>query len=360
MLSRDSALVASRLRLGRRIGLDGPAEAAPIDTATASAASDDAGAGDRRDARGAVPMSKRRAPTSAAPAPYVGAERERYFPEISVGATTGAYDAELFPSALKRTQYAVSVAVPIWNGGKRELAVARARADRDVARAMRADRERAAGELMAQAYHGYITSRAGIELALIGVAAPRRELSRAARALSRGSDDDSRSAGGAGGVERSGGGAHAGPLFDSTRAGADRGVAGPPHFRHHQSTNPNDPRRYIMRSTVVDRVRQWSLRQEADGGGSARGRRDRRRSHFWQERHRPSAGGAAAGGGPPVDAADACRCGHCAYQPIVDAVRATGRIEAVQAVELRPDEQGRITALHVPRRPVCREGAPPW
>jgi membrane fusion protein (multidrug efflux system) len=32
-------------------------------------------------------------------------------------------------------------------------------------------------------------------------------------------------------------------------------------------------------------------------------------------------------------------------RPIVDAVRATGRIEAVQAVELRPDEQGRVTAL---------------
>jgi membrane fusion protein (multidrug efflux system) len=32
-------------------------------------------------------------------------------------------------------------------------------------------------------------------------------------------------------------------------------------------------------------------------------------------------------------------------RPIVDAVRATGRIEAVQAVDLRSDEQGRITAL---------------
>ncbi|HJR66123.1 MAG TPA: efflux RND transporter periplasmic adaptor subunit [Gemmatimonadaceae bacterium] len=32
-------------------------------------------------------------------------------------------------------------------------------------------------------------------------------------------------------------------------------------------------------------------------------------------------------------------------RPVVDAVRATGRIDAVQAVELRPDEQGRVTAL---------------
>ena len=57
-------------------------------------------------------------------------------------------------------------------------------------------------------------------------------------------------------------------------------------------------------------------------------------------------GGAAAAGAPggsmppmPVDV-DSAR-----VRPIVDAVRATGRIEAVQAVELRSDEQGRITAL---------------
>jgi len=58
--------------------------------------------------------------------------------------------------------------------------------------------------------------------------------------------------------------------------------------------------------------------------------------------------GARAGstaGGPgdmppmPVDV-DSARHGS-----VVDAVRATGRIEAVQAVELRPDEQGRITEL---------------
>ena len=56
-------------------------------------------------------------------------------------------------------------------------------------------------------------------------------------------------------------------------------------------------------------------------------------------------GAAAAGGAPmsmppmPVDV-DTAR-----VRPIIDAVRATGRIEAVQAVELRSDEQGRVTAL---------------
>ena len=54
--------------------------------------------------------------------------------------------------------------------------------------------------------------------------------------------------------------------------------------------------------------------------------------------------GAAAGGPPamppmPVDVDTARR------QSVVDAVRATGRIEAQQAIELRPDEQGRVTQL---------------
>jgi membrane fusion protein (multidrug efflux system) len=54
--------------------------------------------------------------------------------------------------------------------------------------------------------------------------------------------------------------------------------------------------------------------------------------------------GAAAGGPPamppmPVDVDTARRLS------VVDAVRATGRIEAVQAIELRPDEQGRVTAI---------------
>lgn len=45
-------------------------------------------------------------------------------------------------------------------------------------------------------------------------------------------------------------------------------------------------------------------------------------------------------------------------RPIVDAVRATGRIEAVQSVELRPDEQGRVTALLFSEGQSVARGAP--
>ncbi|MGQ0714658.1 MAG: TolC family protein [Gemmatimonadaceae bacterium] len=168
LLSRDSAVVASRLHLGRQIGMAGPVEAAPIDTAippTLPLTLDEASAELR--SRGPEVEAARAAERRADA--IVLAEREQYLPEITLGATTGAYDAELFPSATRRTQLAVTVSLPIWNAGQRELNVARARAEQNTARAQREDRERGAAEVMAQAYHGYLTSRAGIELALVGV-----------------------------------------------------------------------------------------------------------------------------------------------------------------------------------------------
>ena len=56
-------------------------------------------------------------------------------------------------------------------------------------------------------------------------------------------------------------------------------------------------------------------------------------------------GGAAAGGGPPAMPPMPVDVDVARRESVVDAVRATGRIEANQAIELRPDEQGRITEL---------------
>jgi membrane fusion protein (multidrug efflux system) len=68
----------------------------------------------------------------------------------------------------------------------------------------------------------------------------------------------------------------------------------------------------------------------------------------------PSQAGAAPGEMPPmpVDVDTATR------GRIVDAVRATGRIEAVQAVELRPDEQGRVVELLFQEGQPVAAGAP--
>ncbi|HSA56607.1 MAG TPA: TolC family protein [Gemmatimonadaceae bacterium] len=170
LLRRDSALVASRLRLGRRIGLDGPADAAPFDTTPPPAlplSQEDA----VREMRDQGPeVAAARAEERRAEA-VLDAERESYLPSITFGATTGAYDSRLFPSALRRTQVSVSLSLPFWDGGQRELAVARLRADRSVAMASRREQERSAAERVAEAHAGYTTARAGIELAQIGIAA---------------------------------------------------------------------------------------------------------------------------------------------------------------------------------------------
>jgi outer membrane protein TolC len=169
VLRRDSALAVSRLALGRQIGLSGPVNAAPLDTATLPPLplSLEAAIAELR-MRGPELIAVRAAEDHAGAALRI--EREGYLPDITVSATRGAYDAEFFPAATKRGEIAVRVSLPIWDAGQRELAIARAQMQRDIVRAQRAERERGAAEEMTRAYHGYQTARAAAELAAIGVA----------------------------------------------------------------------------------------------------------------------------------------------------------------------------------------------
>src|SRR5688572_13111954 len=64
--------------------------------------------------------------------------------------------------------------------------------------------------------------------------------------------------------------------------------------------------------------------------------------------------GAGPGEMPPMPVdVDTARRGS-----VVDAVRVTGRIEAVQAVDLRPDEQGRVTELLFEEGQAVEAGTP--
>jgi outer membrane protein len=168
VLRQDSALQVARLALGRKIGVGGPVDAAPVDTTPPSAlpVSLEQAVTELR-ARGPEVLSARAAEGRASA--VLNAARESYLPAITVGATTGAYDSKLFPSGVNRSQVSVGVTWPLWNAGEREVAVARAGAQADAARAVRLDAERAAAERMAAAYHGHETARAGIELAQTGV-----------------------------------------------------------------------------------------------------------------------------------------------------------------------------------------------
>ena len=182
-LRSDSALAVAQLRLGKQIGESGAVDAAPVDTALPPPlpfTQEEAVAELRT--RGPELLAARAGERRAEA--LLSSEREAYLPNISLAATTGAYDAEFWPSAFKRSQLAVTLAFPIWDGGQRELAVARARAERNVTRAEREERERGAAEAVAQAYLGYQTARAGIELANVG-ATVARETYRVQRARYR-------------------------------------------------------------------------------------------------------------------------------------------------------------------------------
>lgn len=170
LLRRDSALTVSRLRLGNTIGLTGPADAAPIDSARVAELpfTQEQAITELRTRGPALVVARANEQQANAALSF---EREAYLPAITIAAQTGAYDSRLFPSAYNRSQFAVNVSLPIWNGGLREVSVARARAERNVAKAEREERERGAAEEMAGAYNGYNTARAATELARVGIVA---------------------------------------------------------------------------------------------------------------------------------------------------------------------------------------------
>ena len=165
---RDSALAVSRLQLGRTIGLDAAAEPAPLDTLVRRLPIDETQLVTEYRERGPRLNQFRAAERSADAA--LGAQRSGYLPDVSLGASYNTFDAEFFPTARKLSQINITVSLPIWDAGRRELGVARARASRDIARAQRQDEERAAAQLMTEAWRGYETARASTELALVGVA----------------------------------------------------------------------------------------------------------------------------------------------------------------------------------------------
>jgi len=170
VVQRDSALAVARFRLGRLIGLAGPVDAAPLDTAPPQVLP-------LTLEQATVELRERGPELEAARAAERQAEanlssqRAQYFPALTIGAQWAAYDETFFPTYLERSSLSLALTFPIWDGGRREVTISRARADRDVAQAERADRERAAGEAMAEAWHGYQTAKAGVELAVVGVQA---------------------------------------------------------------------------------------------------------------------------------------------------------------------------------------------
>ncbi|HEY3280021.1 MAG TPA: TolC family protein [Gemmatimonadales bacterium] len=172
VLARESGLRVARLELGRRVGAEGPVDAAPLDT---SAAPD-------------LPITLADAITQAAeqgPAYRQAAADERaasavyrsrlgaYLPHATVSWTGIAFDNSFLPTGAKFSQLSLSVSFPLFDNLRRELALSQARVSRDVFRAIRRDMDRAVQHDVTAAYDGYLTIRASGDLAVAGVTVAR-------------------------------------------------------------------------------------------------------------------------------------------------------------------------------------------
>jgi len=172
LLQQESALRVSRLELGRRIGAAGPVDAAAIDTlppaelplTLADAITEAAAQG---------PHYRQVAANERAAAASYRAQLGAYLPRASVSWTRTAFDNRFVPTLRSFTALTLNVSFPLWDNARREVALSVARVNRDVARAIRDDLDRAVRHDVTAAYDGYATARASTDLATEGLAVAR-------------------------------------------------------------------------------------------------------------------------------------------------------------------------------------------
>ncbi|HEU5041505.1 MAG TPA: TolC family protein [Gemmatimonadales bacterium] len=168
VLRRRNALTTARLELGRRVGASGPVDAEPLDTAPAPTLPIALPEAIRAALDQGPQYRAARARERSADA-AVRSQRSDYLPTLSVGGLHQRYDTEIFPGAANVSSVTFSLSFPLWNNGAREIQVTRARVNRDVARTIREDLERAIRRDVTGAYDAYDASRAAVELARVGV-----------------------------------------------------------------------------------------------------------------------------------------------------------------------------------------------
>jgi outer membrane protein TolC len=171
-LRREAALTVSRLQLGRRIGDPGPVDAQPVD----SASPPELPLGVEDAVRLALDQGPQyraaRASARAASAALRG-QRGRYLPPLFLTGTHQRFDDSFFPTGRNVSALSLTVSLPIWDDGRREIAISQAGVRRDVARAISDDLERAARPDVTQAFEAYVTARATAELSTTGVVVAR-------------------------------------------------------------------------------------------------------------------------------------------------------------------------------------------
>jgi outer membrane protein len=172
VLRQENALRRAQLELGRRVGSAGPVDGVPADTLPAPDLPITLQEALRTALDQGPQFRSARANESSAEAD-LKSQRGDYLPTFSIGGLHQRYDTQLFPGASNVSSLTFSVSLPIWDDGLREIEITRARVNRDVARAVREDLERVVRRDVTNAYDVYQTSRAAVNLAVVGVTVAR-------------------------------------------------------------------------------------------------------------------------------------------------------------------------------------------
>jgi outer membrane protein TolC len=159
LLQDEARLRVARLALGRRVGTPGGVEAVPLDSARApDLPLSLVDAMTQAVEQGPEYRAARAAERAAEAA--VRARRGSYLPSVFLSANEVTFGDNFYPVGLTRRTLTVSLSYPLWDNANRELNYARAKNARELARAVRADLERAAEVDVTAAWEAYQTARA--------------------------------------------------------------------------------------------------------------------------------------------------------------------------------------------------------
>lgn len=163
-IQQESALRISRLALGRRVGVAGPVDAQPVDTAPAPdlpiALADAISEAAQQGPEYRIAAANERAASAA-----YRSELGNYLPRATLTFTSNTVDQKFYPRLFTQQSLVLGLSLPIWNNGLRELNLSRARVVKNVARATREDMDRGVLADVTAAYDAYETSRASARLA---------------------------------------------------------------------------------------------------------------------------------------------------------------------------------------------------
>ena len=167
LLQQETGLRVARLTLGSRVGVDGPVNAAPLDSVLPAELPVTFATAVEEAALQGPQYRQARANERAAAAAF-RARLGSYLPRASVAWNRIGYDNRFAPSRLALSALTLNVSFPLWDNAQREIALSQARVNHDVARAVREQMGRSVRRDVAAAYDGFTTARASAQLAAEG------------------------------------------------------------------------------------------------------------------------------------------------------------------------------------------------